>query len=98
LDFPPNPMTKHEWREREGNSVRIWRVTFHGARWAMQSKLKSDPEWRYHEPMSRSDLELLRDLLWRKYQRGRLPFKQIEQIDKMIEDLDEESAPPTDGL
>lgn len=81
-------MTKHEWREREEDGVRTYRAKFHGGKWAMSSKLKSDEEWTYHDPMQRPELELLRDVLWRKYQRGRLPHKHIEQIDAMLEDLD----------
>ena len=33
--------------------------------------------------------EALRDVLWRKYQRKRLPFKHLESVDKMIAELRE---------
>ena len=85
-------MTKHDWKERTEDGVRTWRATFHGGNWSMRSKLKSDEFWTIHDPMQRPELEALRDLLWRKYQRGRLPHKLVEQIDKMIEDLDDRST------
>ena len=34
----------------------------------------------------------LRDLLWRKYQRKRCPWRLIEAIDKLLEDMPEEES------
>ena len=82
-------MTKHDWREREEDGVRIYRALFHGNRWALRSKLKNDEDWTDHEPMTKPDLTMLRDVLWRKYQRQRVPYKHVVQIDKMLEDLEE---------
>lgn len=89
-------MKKHEWKETTEDGVRIYCATFHGGRWAMRSRLKKEEEWTYHNPMELPELRLLREVLFRKYQRQRIPFKQLEQIDGMIEELEKlepKSAP-----
>jgi len=78
-------MKKHEWKEKTADGVRIYAATMHGAVWKLRSRLRSEEEWTYHDPLELPELRLLREVLWRKYQRQRVPFKQVEQIDKMIE-------------
>lgn len=88
-------MKKHEWKERTEDGLRFFIASHHGAEWTLRSKLKSEEEWTYHDPIELDHWVELRDILWRKYQRKRLPFSQIEQIDKTIEKLKEElPAPP----
>lgn len=78
-------MTKHEWKENTEEGLRFYRANFHGRHWTLSSRLKEEEDWTPHDPMRLEDLLLLRDVLWRKYQRRRLPYKQVEQIDRMIE-------------
>jgi len=78
-------MTKHEWREKTEEGTRTYRAHFHGGNWSMSSQLRDEESWTRHEPMTLPDLLLLRDVIWRKYQRRRLPWKQVIQIDGMIE-------------
>lgn len=83
-------MTKHEWRDKTEDGEHIYyRATLHAGRWEFYSTLKSDPEWNKHEIFPLDVMEDLRDVLWRKHQRKKLPLKHVEQIDKMIEDLRE---------
>ncbi len=81
-------MTKHEWKDRtEDEGVRTFVASHHGAKWTLRSKLKADEEWTYHDPIELEHWVALRDVLWRKYQRKRLPFGQIEKIDLIIEEM-----------
>jgi hypothetical protein len=52
-------------------------------------------EWEVLE-FNKDRWETLRDILWRKYQRKRCPWKLIEAIDKTLEDLSETSESDQD--
>ncbi|CAN5236658.1 hypothetical protein BH23VER1_BH23VER1_01610 [soil metagenome] len=92
-------MKKHEWRDRfEDGTARRVRATHHGGRWAIHEQAilarsmgdqDSRAKWRALEPVPLRDLQELRDLLWRKYQRRRATFAEIEAVDAMIGDLGE---------
>src|SRR5210317_1468200 len=78
-------MARHQWRETGDDGMRYYRAVYHGGRWTISSQLKDEEEWTPHDP---PDLELwrnLRDVLWRKYQRKRCPWKMVEEIDKLLE-------------
>lgn len=86
-------MTKHEWHERTEDGEQIYyRANHHAGKWVFYSTLKSDPDWNQHEMLALSVMESLREVLWNKHQRRRLPLKHLEQIDKIIEVLREEEA------
>jgi hypothetical protein len=86
-------MTKHEWHERTGDGEQIYyRANHHAGRWVFYSTLKSDPDWNQHEMLPLPVMESLREVLWNKHQRRRLPLKHLEQIDKIIELLREKEA------
>ena len=76
---------EHVWREttEEGEKREVRGVKFAG-RWRIQSKLRHDPDWTYHETPSMTDLESLRDLIFRKYQRRRAPYDDVQAIDRLI--------------
>ena len=57
------------------------------ALWRLQSQLKHETEWTYHEVPDRSDLEELREILWRKYQRRRASYEDVLLADKMLAGL-----------
>lgn len=78
-------MKKHEWREKtEEGETRLVRVTQHGRKWKLQSRLKTDTEWTHFPVIPLEDLESLREILWNKYQRSRLPHEKVMEIDAMI--------------
>lgn len=78
-------MESHEWRERTDEGLRFWRASRHAGQWTFKTTLKSDPDWEDIDPVPRELWEELREILWRKYQRKRCPWKLIEDIDKLLE-------------
>ncbi len=75
----------------ETGENRLWRATKHGGRWSFMSRLqRSEEEWTEHENMSLDDLQKTREVLFNKYQRRRLPWEDVVQIDAMIEDAQAE--------
>ena len=88
-------MTRHEWHEAtSGDDKRYYRATHHAGRWKFETTLASEEEWHSADPPDRDFLQGLREVLWRKYQRGRVPHRLLVEIDEMIEDL---AAAPTDS-
>lgn len=78
----------HEWRERtEEGRVRIVRAGWDGRMWNFTDTFKDAPDWSEIEKPSLEDMEALRDVLWRKYQRKRLPWRFVEDIDKFLEKM-----------
>jgi len=77
---------KHIWTERtaEGEKREVRAVKFGGV-WRIQSKLRHEEDWTYHEPPLIEDLVELRDVLFRKYQRRRAAYEDVVLIEKMIE-------------
>jgi hypothetical protein len=77
---------EHNWKEvTEGGEKREVRATKFGGAWRFQSKLKQESNWTYHDVPSDEDLAALRDVLFRKYNRKRLPWEDVAAIDAMIE-------------
>lgn len=94
----------HDWRVRtETGENRLWRATKHGGKWSFMSRLqRSEEEWTAHEHMVLEDLQRAREVLFNKYQRRRLPWEDVVQIDGMIEEAqsgmaDAEQAEPCNG-
>lgn len=84
-------MTKnqvHEWHERtEDGRKRYVRGYWNSREWTFRVLDSGAEDW---ERVEKPDVELwtaLRDVLWRKYQRKRLPFKFIERVDAVLEEL-----------
>jgi hypothetical protein len=78
-------MTKHEWHEiTDSGEKRYVRALYHAGHWTFEDTLQSDPEWTPQKSLPIDDLRRLREILWKKYQRGRLPHAQVTQIEAMI--------------
>ena len=78
-------MKKHEWREKtEEGETRLVTVTRHAGKWKLRSRLKSEDEWTDFPKIPLEDLETLHDVISRKYQRSRLPYEQVLEIEKLI--------------
>ena len=67
--------------------MRFFRASHHSSTWQLHSQSKGDEEWEEHRPIGRKEWEMLREVLWRKYQRGRCPWELINKIDKKLEDM-----------
>lgn len=80
-------MITHEWRNRtEDGELRFVRAHKHGGDWSFQARLKSEEEWSSLDPIPHPDLEKLREVIFNKYQRRRVPYEDVEQIDAMLQD------------
>jgi hypothetical protein len=83
-------MQRHEWRERTEDGLRFHRAEYHSGRWQLLTQLKGDENWERKEEMTREEWMKLREILWNKYQRKRVPWEFIERIDKRLAKMDEE--------
>lgn len=81
---------EHGWTQRteEGAKREVRAVKTQG-RWRLQSKVRGKEQWTYHEAPLRTDLEELRDILWRKYQRRRASHEDVLLADRMLAELTE---------
>jgi len=78
-------MKKHEWREKtEDGETRLVTATRHAGKWQLQSRLKSENEWTKFPVIELEDLESLLDIVERKYQRSRLPYEHVKEIEALI--------------
>jgi hypothetical protein len=78
----------HAWTHRtEDGEKREVRAVKNQGRWKLQSKLKHEAEWTYYEAPGRADLEELREILWRKYQRRRASHEDVLLADAMLAEL-----------
>ncbi len=80
-------MVDHVWRERSPDGPRFFCATRFGKRWQIRTKLKSEEDWTpLAPPWDDAVLVSLRDLLWAKYQRRKLPFEVVYEIDHLLPD------------
>lgn len=76
---------KHVWTEiTDDGEKREVRATKFGGIWRIQSKLKTHSAWTYHDVPLLDDLNQLRDILFRKYQRRRAAHEDIVSVEEMI--------------
>ncbi len=82
---------EHTWKEttEDGDKREVRAVKFGGA-WRIQSKLKGENSWTYHDPPRLEDLRELRDVLFRKYQRRRASYEELIDVEKIIRDYERE--------
>ena len=79
---------EHGWTQRtEDGEKREVRAIKTQGRWRLQSKLRHESEWTYYETPDRADLEELREILWRKYQRRRASHEDVLLADKMLAEI-----------
>jgi len=88
-------MAKHEWREStpEGD-VRYVTARRHLGKWQFKTCLKSDDDWTPLDVLSAEDFKHLRNVLWKKYQRKRVPYEHVLEIDTMLEEAEEADDTP----
>ncbi|MDA0768215.1 MAG: hypothetical protein O3A92_15510 [Verrucomicrobia bacterium] len=83
-------MQKHQWRDRDEEGMILYRAEYHASRWRVISQRKGEEEWEDHDPIKRELWEKLREILFNKYQRKRVPWQLVERIDKLLEDLEDD--------
>lgn len=83
-------MTKnqiHEWHERmEDGRKRYIRAYWNSREWSFRLAHPDGEAWTPMEPTPEVWLHL-RDLLFRKYQRKKLPVKYVQNVDAILEKL-----------
>ncbi len=78
-------MKKHEWRENtDDGDVRLVAASRQTGEWKLRSRLKSEDEWTTLEVIPLDDLEYLREIMLNKYQRRRIPYEHIQEVDALI--------------
>ncbi|MEY2490795.1 MAG: hypothetical protein QOC70_2737 [Verrucomicrobiota bacterium] len=77
--------SQHIWKEKdaEGRKREI-RVTKFGGVWRFQAKYADESEWTYYERPLLDDLQALRDVVFRKYQRRRASAEDVDSIEKLL--------------
>ena len=85
---------QHVWTEKtEDGEKREVRATMFGDRWKIQSKLHGRAAWTYHDRPLLADLETLRELLFRKYQRRRVAYDDLQGVDRLLALARHQAAP-----
>jgi hypothetical protein len=79
--------SQHIWTEKddEGRKREV-RATKFGGVWRLQAKGHDELEWTYYDVPLMEDLLALKDVIFRKYQRRRASFEDVESVDKLIQD------------
>ena len=79
--------SQHIWKERDAEGrKREVRVTKFGGVWRFQAKYTDELEWTYYERPLLDDLHVLKDVVFRKYQRRRASAEDVASIEKLIHD------------
>ena len=76
---------QHVWKTKgAGGEKREVRAEKFGGHWRIQAKLEEETSWTYYDSPLLEDLVALQDILFRKYQRKRLPYEDVAAVEKLI--------------
>ena len=85
---------QHVWKTTAANGdKREVRAEKFGGHWRIQAKFKGEDTWTYYDAPLLEDLIALHDVLFRKYQRKRLPYEDVAAVEKLIRDRGGAIAP-----
>jgi hypothetical protein len=77
--------SQHIWKEKDAEGrKREVRVTKFGGVWRFQAKYADESEWTYYERPLLDDLQALKDVVFRKYQRRRASAEDVDSIEKLL--------------
>ncbi|MGA0899103.1 MAG: hypothetical protein ACO3SO_01720 [Luteolibacter sp.] len=79
-------MERHEWFEQSEVGKVYYRANYrnHG-RWTIMTAVqKRNPTWVDLDPVPEEIWRKVRELVFNKYQRKRLPWERVAEIDKML--------------
>jgi hypothetical protein len=78
--------SQHIWTEKdEDGRKREVRATKFGGGWRLQSKMRDEENWTYHDEPLMADLMTLRDIVERKYRRRRAAAEDVQSLDELIQ-------------
>lgn len=81
--------TEHNWKETaEGGGIQYLRAVRIGGLWKLSTRLEDEEFWENLEPPEEAVLRSFREVLWRKYQRKRVPWEHVLQVDKLLGDVE----------
>ena len=82
--------SQHIWKEKDAEGrKREVRVTKFGGVWRFQAKYAGEPEWTYYERPLLEDLQVLKDVVFRKYQRRRASAEDVDAIENLLREYGE---------
>jgi hypothetical protein len=77
--------SQHIWKEKDAEGrKREVRVTKFGGVWRFQAKYADESAWTYYERPLQNDLETLKEVVFRKYQRRRASAEDVDSIDELL--------------
>ncbi|MFN0129950.1 MAG: hypothetical protein ACKV19_25070 [Verrucomicrobiales bacterium] len=80
-------MTEYEWRDRTQDGPRLYWAGRFARAWKIETRLKSEDAWTVlTPPYDPAVLVALRDVLWARYQRRKVPFEIVREIDSQLPD------------
>lgn len=81
-------MESHEWFENTDEGKVFYRANYYlSGKWTiMTTTQKRNPTWTDLTPPPEAALRELRDLVWKKYQRKRLPWERVAELDRLLGD------------
>ena len=78
-------MESHEWFEKTDEGRVFYRANYLGNRWTIMTTMqKRNPEWTDIKPVPEVVWRELRDIVFNKYQRKRLPWERVAEIDRIL--------------
>ena len=86
------PMERHEWFEITDEGKVFYRANYRKrGQWTIMTTMqKRNPTWTDLDPVPEEIWRKLRELVFNKYQRKRLPWERVAEIDKMLGEETEE--------
>jgi hypothetical protein len=76
---------RHAWTNRTANGIkREIRVIKNQGAWRFQSKSGDQGGWEYSDEPTLEDLQSFREVLFRKYQRRRASFEDVQWADREL--------------
>jgi len=77
--------SQHIWKEKDAEGrKREVRATKFGGVWRLQAKYADESEWTYYERPPLDDLVVLKDVVFRKYQRRRASAEDVASIENLL--------------
>ena len=77
--------SQHIWKEQDAEGrKREVRATKFGGVWRLQAKYTDESEWTYYERPLLDDLLVLKDIVFRKYQRRRASAEDVDSVEKLL--------------
>jgi len=77
--------SQHIWKEKDADGrKREVRVTKFGGVWRFQAKHTDESDWTYYERPLLEDLQTLKAVVFRKYQRRRASAEDVDSIEALL--------------